>query len=174
MTNPDDAHTCYIRSTTDPTDGTAACLITWGPVETLLTPEVTLNTARDLMAAAAAAETDIALIGWFREELKADLITTGQMVLDIRKRRPQPEGKTALRITAVAGARTGKPLLHIARGSMKGELSPDEARAMAQHWTEAAVAAQIDARLRYALGEWDHLTPADTEQLFGILAGLQR
>ncbi|HEX4813353.1 MAG TPA: hypothetical protein VFV66_11435, partial [Nonomuraea sp.] len=128
----------------------------------------------DLMAAAAAAETDVAVIKVFQSKLRLDLNTIGRLVLDIRAARAHRTGKSALRISAIAGARTGKPLVQIARGSMKGELDPDEARQMAQHWTEAAMAAQIDARLRYALGEWDHLTPGDIERLFTILQKVQR
>ncbi|MDX3629030.1 hypothetical protein PV728_01635 [Streptomyces europaeiscabiei] len=174
MNDAGDAHTCYIRSTIDPHDRTAACLLNWGSMEVLLTPETVLNTSLDLMAAAAAAETDVAVIKVFRTKLQLDLNTIGRMVLDIRAARDHRTGKTALRISALAGARTGKPLVHIARGPKKGELTPDEAREMAQHWTEAAIAAQIDVRLRYALGEWDHLTPADIERLFSILQKVQR
>lgn len=175
MTDTDSGRICYIRSTTDPRDGTAACLLDWGPTaQALLAPETVLATSLDLMAAAAAAETDIAVIKVFRTKLQLDLNTIGRMVLDIRAARGHRAGKTALRISAVAGAKTGRPYVHIARGSMKGELSPDEARAMAQHWTEAAIAAQIDVRLRYALGEWDHLTPAQIEELFTLLQKAQR
>ncbi|EPD63160.1 hypothetical protein [Streptomyces sp. HGB0020] len=117
--------TAHIRSTVDPATGKAACLLRWGTVEALLQPDVVLNTARDLMAAA-------------------------------------------------AGAKTGKPWVHIARGSMKGELDPDQARQMAAPWTEAAIAAQIDVRLRYALGELDQLTPDDIDAVFGRLQSLQR
>ncbi|MFE3855287.1 hypothetical protein ACFXPN_29665 [Streptomyces griseorubiginosus] len=176
MTQPQtDEHVAYIRSTIDPDTRKAACLLRWGPVETLLTPEVTLNTARDLMAAAAHAEADIAFLAYCREQIKVDLRTAGLMLRDIRARRPAPSGKTALRIQAVAGARTGQALVHIGRGSMKGELAPDEAREMAGHWTEAAMAAQIDVRLRYVLADFSHvLTPGDIEQIFAKLQGLQR
>lgn len=171
----DHNHDVFIRSTIDPRTRTAACLVHWGQaVQTLITPEVALTTARDLMAAAAAAETDIALIDSFRATLKADMDTIGLVVMDIRKRRPLLKGKAALRISAVAGQHTHKPYVHIARGSMKAELDPDEARQMALHWTEIAIAAQIDVRLRYALGEWDHLDAAQIEQLFTLLQGVQR
>jgi hypothetical protein len=173
MNTTADDHTAYIRSTTDD-NGKAACHLQWGTVTKLLTPETVLTTARDLMAAAAAAETDIALIDSFRTTLQLDINTIGHMILDIRKRRPTPKGKTALRISAVAGARTAKPYVHIARGPMKGELDPDEARQMAQHWTEAAIAAQIDVRLRYALGEWNHLDTTAIENLFTLLQKTQR
>jgi hypothetical protein len=164
----------YIRSTVDPETRKAACLLVWGPVQALLEPEVVLNTARDLMAAAAHAETDIALIRVFRSGLKLDMTTIGHMVRDIRAERPAPTGKTALRIEAVAGAKTGLPLVHVARGSMKGELSPDEARQMAGHWTEAAIASQIDVRLRYVLGDFHQLTPDDLEEVFTKLQKVQR
>lgn len=64
--------------------------------------------------------------------------------------------------------------MRIARGSMTGELSPTEARAMATTWIETATAAVIDVRLRYALGEWDHLTPGQIEQLFSLIQSVQR
>lgn len=177
MSNPNvtDDHVAYIRSTIDPATRKAACLLRWGQgVEALLTPEVTLNTARDLMAAAAHAEADVAFLAYCREDLKVDQRTAGFMLRDIRARRPTPPGKTGLRIEALAGLRTGKLLVHIGRGSLKAELAPDEAREMAGHWTEAAVAAQIDVRLRYVLGEQPGLTPADIEQIFAKPQGLQR
>lgn len=163
-----DPAVCYIRSTTDDR-GRAACLMQWGPVEALLKPDAVLATARDLMAAASFAETDIALIRVFRSGLKLDMTTIGHMVRDIRAERPAPTGKSALRIEAVAGANTGLPYVHIARGSMSGQLSPDEARQMAVHWTETVTAARIDVRLRYALGEWDRLNAAEIEQLFTLV-----
>lgn len=172
--NQAEEHVAYIRSTVDPDTRKAACLLRWGPVETFLTPEVTLATARDLMAAAAHAEADIAFLGWCRHTLKADLNTAGHMLLGIRAGRPAPGDKVALRIEAVAGLKTGRPIVRVGRGSMKGDLDPDEARQMARHWTEAAVAAQIDVRLRYVLGQHSSLTPGDVEQVFRDLQALQR
>lgn len=168
-----DHQICFIRSTVDV--GKAACLMEWGPIQALLQPDVVLTTARELMAAAVAAETDIALVETFREEISITRDSALATILGaVRRRRPAPTGAVALRIAAVAGATTGKPFVHIARGSMAGSLSPDEARAMAMHWTQTAVAAQIDVRLRYALGEWDHLLPADIERLFALVQEVQR
>lgn len=169
-----DEHTAYISSAADPATGKAACLLAWGPVHALLQPDVVLATARDLMAAAVGAETDIPLVQSLREDIDAEDDVIGGMLAAVRRRRASPSARVALRIHAVAGAKTGKPYVHIARGSMKGELTPDEAREMAQHWIEAAVAAQIDARLRYALGEWDRLTPDDIDELFFLLQKAQR
>lgn len=174
MTKAPSGAVCSIRSTINPKDGTAACLIEWGPIQALLKPQQILDTARDLTAAAASAETDIALIQSLREDIDAEDDVVGVMLTAVRGRRPLPQVRVALRIEAVAGANTGRPYVHIARGSMKAALTPDEARQMAQHWTEAAVAAQIDVRLRYALGEWDHLSPEDIDQLFTLLQKAQR
>lgn len=161
----DNGDVCFVRSTLDD-DGKAAVLMKWGPIEALLTPDVVLTTGRDLMAAAVSAETDIALIQTFREDLGAEDEMLGLVLAKVRGRRPVSGGKPALRISAVAGARTGRPLVHIGRGSMKGELSPDEARGMAVDWIQTAVAAQIDVRMRYALGEWDRLTTVEIDDLF--------
>lgn len=168
MPDVDERYVCHIRSTVDE-DGKAACLLEWGPIQALLAPSVVLATSRDLMAAAVAAETDIALIQAFREDFGADDQMLGAVLSKVRSRRPAAAGKVALRIAAVAGAKTGLPYVHIARGSMKGELSPDEAREMALHWTQVAVAAQIDVRLRYALGEWDRLNVVEIEELFTLI-----
>jgi hypothetical protein len=126
------------------------------------------------MAAAIAAETDTALVAAFREELRADDQMVGTVLTEVRARRPAPPAPAALRTHAVAGARTGKPLVHIGRGSMRGELTPDEAREMAVHWIQAATAAQIDVRLRYALGEWGRLNVVEIEQLFALIQGVGR
>lgn len=164
---------CWIESTLDDS-GNAACLLRWGRIRALLTPSEVLATARDLMAAAISAETDIALIAAFREEFRADDQIVGTVLTEIRGRRPAPPGPAALRIHAVAGARTGKPLVHIGRGSMRGELTPDEAREMAVHWIQTATAAQIDVRLRYALGEWGRLNVVEVEELFALIQGVGR
>lgn len=172
-TQPDhSASTCWIRSTLDD-NGRAACLLEWGPLQAFLAPARVMATARDLMAAAIGAETDIAFVTALREDLQLDDDAVGFMLQAVRRRRPVPAGGAALRIAAVAGAKTNRPYVTIARGSMSGELDPDEARAMAQHWTEAAAAAAIDVRLRYALGQWDRLSTTEIEELFGLLVKLQ-
>lgn len=163
---------CWIRSTIDD-HGKAACLMQWGPITVLLAPPVVLATARALMAAATGAETDIALIESLRGDIGVDDEVLGAVLTAVRVLRPAPVGKTALRIQPIAGAMTGEPLVQIARGSMSAQLEPDEARAMAVHWVEAATAAQIDVRLRYALGEWDRLNVVEIEELFAIIQKAQ-
>lgn len=160
-----------IYSGVHPGTGAAICVLEWGPVHSVLEPAVVLNTVRDLQAAASRAETDIALIRVLQDRLSGNIQATAAFLRDVRTERPMTPGKSALRIEAVAGAGTGMPYVHIGRGSMKGSLSPDEAREMALKWTETAVAAHNDARLRYVLGEYPQITPADVE---GIFAGLRR
>lgn len=173
ITPDPEGRVCHIRSTLDDA-GKATCLMEWGPVQSLLEPAVVLATARDLMAAAIASETDIALIEAFRKDIGANDQVLAAVLKTVRGRRPIPRGKVALRIEAVAGAKTGRPYVHIARGSMKGQLDPDEARGMAAQWTQTAVAAQIDVRLRYALGEWGRLNVVEIEELFTLVQGVQR
>lgn len=173
QTDTENDFTVYVSSTLDD-NGKAAVLMTWGRIQAVLTPEVTLTTARDLMAAAASAEADIALIRACREVLQLTDSMLGRLLQDVRSRRPQPKGKTALRIEAVAGMKTGLPYVNIGRGSMKRQMDPDTAREMASHWVQAAVAAQIDVRLRYALGEWDKLNVVEIEELFTLMREIGR
>ena len=160
-----------ISSGVDADTGKAVCHLQWGPLRALLNPIVVLRTAMDLQAAAVRAETDVALIQVLRDRINADMSTTVSFLADVRGARSMPPDASALRIEAVAGYHTGRPQVHIARGSMKGSLTPDEARTMALHWTETAIAAQIDARLRYVLGEYPQLGTSDVEDIF---AGLRR
>lgn len=164
----DTDYVVYVSSTVDD-GGKAAVLMQWGRIEAVLTPEVTLTTARDLMAAASNAEADIALIKTCREVLELDDGQLGMFLRDVRSRRPQAPGKAALRIEAVAGTNTGMPYVHIGRGSMKRQMDPATAREMALHWVSAAVASQIDVRLRYALGEWDKLNVVEIDELFALM-----
>jgi hypothetical protein len=165
--NPDQVN---IYSGVDPHTGAAVCVLEWGPIHTALQPDVVMATARDLQTAAARAETDIALIRVLRSRVGMSWDAVGAMLRNVRSERPMLPGKPALRIDAVAGAGTGMAYVHISRGSMKGSMAPDEAREMATNWIETAVAAHTDARLRYVLGEYPQLSPADRD---GIFAGLR-
>lgn len=163
-----------ILSGVHPDTGAAICVLEWGPISVGLEPQLVLNTARDLHAAATGAESDIAMIRVLENRLGGNMQATAALVRDVRAERGLlaiVAGRPALRIEAVAGVATGLPYVHISRGSMKGSLSPDEAREMALHWTETAVAAHNDARLRYVLGDFPQLSNDDKD---GIFAGLRR
>lgn len=159
-----------ILSGVHPDTGAAVCVLDWGPIGVSLEPQLVLNTARDLHAAAAGAESDIAMIRVL-QDMTGNIQATATIVREVRGHRPMTPGPSALRVEAVAGVGTGLPYVHIGRGSMKGSLSPDEARDMALHWTETAVAAYNDARLRYVLGDFPQLSNDDKD---GIFAGLRR
>jgi hypothetical protein len=164
-----DEETIWISSGADAATGKGLCLLEWGPVRKLIAPEVVLDTARDLQAAASSAENDIALLRVLRDELDLDTQTVFVMIAQVRAARPMPPGTPVLRIEAVAGERTELPYVHIGRGSMKASLSPDAAREMALHWTATAVASQVDARLRYVLGEYDQLAPREVDEIFAAM-----
>jgi hypothetical protein len=163
----DDEQVCWIESAADPTTGKPLCLISWGNLTRVeISIEQTLATARELTAAAVAAETDKALVEEFTSKtgVGMDLQLAGLVLTKVRERRTTMMQNTGvrpwLRIQAVYGARTKLPLVHFSRGSMSGELTPDEARQMGQHWTETAIGATLDARTRYVLaGEYgfDHV-----------------
>lgn len=168
MTDEDEIH---ILSGVHPDTGAAVCVLEWGPMTAVLEPELVLTTARDLHAAACNAEADIAMIRVLQDMMRGNIQATATIVREVRAQRPVTPGRAALRIEAVAGVATGMPYVHIGRGSMKGSMSPDEARDMALKWTETAVAAYNDARLRYVLGEFPQLSNDDKD---GIFAGLRR
>lgn len=168
MTDDDEIH---ILSGVHPDTSAAICVLEWGPIRVALEPQLVLNTARDLHAAAAGAESDIAMIRVLQDMTRDNIQATATIVREVRAQRPITPGPSALRIEAVAGVATGQPYVHIGRGSMKGSISPDEARDMALHWTETAVAAHNDARLRYVLGDYPQLSNDDRD---GIFAGLRR
>lgn len=165
----------WIQGTQDPATGRPFCVMTWDTLQAELSIDAVCATARDLTAAAAHAETDAALVEELtsHEGLGLDLQTAGTLLTRVRERRTPPTGpgRPALRIHAVYGAHTRLPLVHIARGSHKGELTPDEARQMAQHWTETAISALLDARTRYVLGDFgfDHVR---TDDFFAAMQNL--
>ncbi|MFJ8934063.1 hypothetical protein ACIRLA_46610 [Streptomyces sp. NPDC102364] len=170
-TPPDDG--VWITDSQDPETGAPICLIRWGEHTTPVSVDDAFATARDLFAAAAHAETDKALVEELIHGGGLDLQTAGVMLSRVRERRtPAPApGRPALRIEAVYGFRTCMPYVHIARGSHKAELTPDEARTMGQHWLETAQASLLGVRFRYALG--DHLTPDTINTVFAAVQDIQ-
>lgn len=149
--------------------GRPGCIMRWGTRSTALELDVVNATARELYAAASYAETDLGLMRLLRDDVRMELGAIGALLRDVRAARPTPEGKVALRVEYIVGANTDMPYVHIHRGSMEASLSPDAARLMADHWTAAAVAAGLDARLRYVLGEFDQLATADVDAIFTAL-----
>jgi hypothetical protein len=167
MTNPENVNEIItINSATHPETGKAICIIKFGHMRKMAEPDIILNTARELNAAAEAAEIDVALMKVVLDDLELPDAACAAIMSKAREARPMPGGKVALRIEAVAGYHTRKPYIHVGLGSTKGSLEPNEARQMAQHWTEAAVTSHFDARLRYVLSDFDQLTEHDIENIF--------
>jgi hypothetical protein len=146
----------WIESTMDPSTGRPMCFIRWGEKEKVVEVERVIATARELFAAAAAAEADVALVASFRSlDLPDSLI--GATLMHAREQRGQlrmPEGpKPVFRIGAIAGAKTGLPLVSIGLGSRELTMDTQGARDVASDWYETAVASMLDVRIRYTLGD---------------------
>lgn len=164
-----DVDALTIESAVHGPTGRPGCIMRWGTRSTALEIDVVTETARDLYAAASYAETDLALVRLLRDQVRMEPGAIGALLRDVRAARPARAGKVALRVEAVVGATTDLPYVHIYRGSLEASLSPEAARTMADHWTAAAVAAQLDARLRYVLGEFHQLTTSDVDAVFTAL-----
>jgi hypothetical protein len=155
---PDDVdlENIWITSAADPTTGAPCCHVVWGEKSKLVPSERVVATARELHAAAAAAEDEVALLGSLRL-IGAEDQSLYAMLVDIRGRRAElrmPEGpKPIFRIGAFAGAKTGKPLVQIELGSQQLTISAEDARKTGSDWYTTAVASILDVRIRYVLGE---------------------
>jgi hypothetical protein len=162
---PDDGSTMYIQSGVHIDTGRGICVLEWGDVRAMLEVPRVHDTAHALHTAATRAEDDIALINTLRDT-GMDMTTAVSVLADVRAARGPIPGRPALRVDVVAGANTGLPFVHIARGRMEAALTPDMAREEATRWTECAVASQFDARLRYVLGDYPQLTDLDVDRIF--------
>lgn len=146
----------WIESTADPTTGRPMCLVRWGEKEKLVESERVIATARELFGAAASAEADVALLESLRSlDVPDEFI--GAMIRHAREARAglrMPEGaKPVFRIGALAGGRTGLPLVSVELGSHELTMDTAAAREVASDWYETAVASMLDVRIRYVLGD---------------------
>ena len=99
------------------------CLMTWGPLQVPLGIDVVRNTARELLAAAAGADADEALIAEFRETLNAPDHLVGHMLSRVRERRGKntlAPGAVALQIETGVSATRWVGFVKIRRGSNAG------------------------------------------------------
>jgi hypothetical protein len=81
--------------------------------------------------------------------------------------------KTTITMLPAGSSRRREALVLLDRGSMRGAVSPDEARAMALRWLAVAEATESDQLVSEAL----RATGADeaaTEKLFGYLRELRK
>lgn len=163
-----DAEAIWIESTRGP-DDKPVCRLTWGPVACYPPVDAVRLTAIDLVSCAAYSEMMMKLVklGLPPEQVSAfttDLLSDGK-----RHRFGDP---ATVSLLPAGSSRRREALVLLTRGSMKGSLSPDEARAMALRWLEAAEATESDQLVSEAL----RATGArnrQAEALFGYLRELR-
>jgi hypothetical protein len=161
----------------EPTTGEPLVVMHWAHKVKPYPVDRVLATARDVYAAAAAAEADAAVFATATGSLGVDERTAAMLMRDVREHRTalQERGgaKPVLRVGAVFGAKTRRALVQFHSGSLNITISASEARENATRMVEAAVAASIDVRFRYALGEVG-LDVVAIEDVFKAVRGLDR
>lgn len=158
MVDDGDAERIWIESTMDSTTGRPMCFVHWGDKQKLVETERVIATARELFAAAAAAEADVALVEFLREaDLPDRAVGVALMrAREVRGKLRMPEGpKPVFRIGAIAGANTGLPLVSIGLGSREDTMDVQSTRSLASDWYETAIASILDVRIRYTLADHD-------------------
>lgn len=159
----------HIRSSAHP-DGRPCLLLSWHGHDWVAETTEIATTARDLAAAAATAEAEANLMSVLTPLVGRDISV--EVLLDVRAKRPPRYGsKATLFVEPIVSAVTLAASVTLRRGKKEGKLSPDEARQMAQDWTEALIAAEQDANVRAVLRAIGVDEPG-VEGFFGQLAVL--
>lgn len=165
------------KATADPTTGAPMIAMIWDHKTKVYPLDRALATARDLLAAAAAAEGDKAMWETLTSYLGLDENTAFNFVADVRRRRTALQERTTarpfLRIGAVLGYNTRQPMVAFHSGSLDDQGPPEQARDMASAIYETAVAAAIDARIRHVLAE-RCLDIVAIEEILGEVCALGR
>lgn len=166
----DYAESIWVESTRGP-DDEPACLIRWGMLEYYAPVADVRETAVDLFTCAAYSELMMTLL------VKLDLPphVVSQMtteLLDDREKR-YFGALTTITLIPAGSSKRKEPLVLLKRGSMKGSVSPDEARAMALRWLEAAEATESDQLVSEALRATG-FDDAAQEKVFGYLRELRK
>jgi hypothetical protein len=166
----DASESIWIQSTRGP-DDEPVCEITWGPLQCYATVADVRETAIDLVTCAAYAEMMMTLVT--RVGLSADVVSqfTTELLDDRDKR--YFGTKTTMLLLPAGSTKRREPLVILNRGSMKGSVSPDEARAMALRWLAAAEATESDQLVSEALTATGTADEAAAEKLFGYLRELR-
>ena len=161
--------TIWIQSTRGP-DDEPACEITWGPLQFYAPVDDVRETAIDLVTCAAYAEMMMTLI------IKVSLppATVSQFTTDLLSGREKRffGAKTTLTLLPAGSSKRREALVLLSRGSQKGAVSPDEARAMALRWLAVAEAAESDQLVSEALRATG-MAGEGQEKLFGYLRELR-
>jgi hypothetical protein len=137
----------WVESTLNP-DGEPACGISWGPLQCYAPVPDVRETAIDLVTCAAFSEMMMELV---RAGIPPGTVSQFATSL-LSGREKRHFGATTTMTLAPAGSSARKEaLVLLKRGSLKGALSPDEAREMAMHWLAVAEATESDQLLAEAL-----------------------
>ena len=164
-----DDDSIWIESTRGP-DDEPCCLITFGPLQAYASVEDVRTTALDLITCAAYAELMMTMV--VKVNLSADVVSRFATDLLSGAGRRFFGAKTTLLLTPAGSTRRREALVLVKRGSQAGELSPDEARAMALRWLAVAEATESDQLVSEALRATGS-DEAGTEKVFGYLRELR-
>ena len=165
----DDDESIWIESTRGP-DDEPVCRVQWGPIECYASVEDVRTTAIDLVTCAAYSEMMMTLV--VKVSLSADVVSRFATELLSGAGRSYFGAKTTLTMLPAGSTRRREALVLVKRGSQAGELSPDEARAMALRWLAVAEATESDQLVSEALGATGS-DEAAAEKLFGYLRELR-
>ncbi len=169
MTDIDGDESIWIQSTRGP-DDEPACEITWGPIQCYAPVGDVRETALDLVTCAAYAEMMMTLIT--EVGLPANVVSQFTSDLLSGHGRTYFGAKTTMTMMPAGSSKRREALVLLSRGSMRGALSPHEARAMALRWLAVAEATESDQLVSEAL----RVTGSDEaaqEKLFGYLRELR-
>jgi hypothetical protein len=164
-----DNDSIWIESTRGP-DDEPCCLITFGPLQAYASVEDVRTTALDLVTCAAYAELMMTMV--VKLSLSADVVSRFTTDLLSGAGRRFFGAKTTLPLTPAGSTKRREALVLLKRGSQAGELSPDEARAMALRWLAVAEATESDQLVSEALRATG-MDGAGQEKVFGYLRELR-
>ena len=165
-----DNDSIWIESTRGP-DDEPVCQISWNGLDWYAPVDDVRETALDLMTCAAYAEMMMTLIT--RVKLSAGVVS--QFTTDLLDGRAKRffGAKTTITLTPAGSSKREEPLVLLGRGSLRGALSPYEARAMALRWLAVAEATESDQLVSEALRATGS-DEAAAEKLFGYLRELRK
>jgi hypothetical protein len=161
--------TIWIQSTRAP-DGEPACQVDWGPLQWYAPVEDVRQTATDLVTCAAYAEMMMAIV--LRVGVPPEMASQFMTDLLADADRHAFGADTTLSLLPAGSSRRREALVLMQRGSQKGALSPDEARAMALHWFSTAEATESDQLISEALRSTG-VDDETQEKVFGYLRALR-
>ena len=164
-----DDDSIWIESTRGP-DDEPCCLITFGPLQAYASVDDVRTTALDLITCAAYSELMMTMV--VKVSLSADVVSRFATELLSGAGRSYFGAKTTLTLLPAGSTRRREALVLLKRGSQAGELSPDEARAMALRWLAVAEATESDQLVSEALRATGS-DEAGTEKVFGYLRELR-